>query len=352
MVEALTGPLEEYSSILLEYLKSPREEPLYRASLLGRSFLEAGIGPDEITAIHCDAVQTLMSEPGELAPLARLRAMDAAHQFLLEFMVAYGAKYKEYLDLRLSQSVQEAEAKLTLEREAAERELQIERVKLDILASIAHELATPLSAAKGNVSIASRLALDGRFEDLSPVLGTAHSALDRLTRLTGNLMAASQGHLPELQFVRLDLNEVVATAHQWANALADEKMVLIDYTRPAGPVFVQGDENALLTLIGNLLSNAIRYTQRAGLISLSQAVENGEVSLRVADNGIGMTKDVMEHIFEKFYRGVEARQLEPNGLGIGLYMAQQIATAHKGRIEVESLRAGGTTFRLILPTIA
>ena len=122
-----------------------------------------------------------------------------------------------------------------------------------------------------------------------------------------------------------------------ASALAHEKMVLIDYTRAAGPVFVQGDENALLTLIGNLLSNAIRYTQRAGWIFLSQAVENGKVSLRVADNGIGMTKDVMEHIFEKFYRGVEARQLEPNGLGIGLYMAQQIATAHKGRIEVESL---------------
>jgi len=234
VTEILMAPQEEYSSILLEYLKSPSEAPLYRASLLGRSFLEAGIGPDEITAIHCDAVQTLMSEPTELAPLARLRAMDSAHQFLLEFMVAYGAKYKEYLDMRLNQSVQEAEAKLAHEREAAERVLQAERLKLEILASIAHELGTPLSSAKGNVSIANRLVLDGRVADLQPVLGTVNSALDRLTRLTGNLMSVSQGHLPELQIARLDLNEVVSTAHQWANALVATFSPMQSATRP-GP---------------------------------------------------------------------------------------------------------------------
>ena len=211
-------PIEEYADILLDYLKSHSEEALYRASLLGKSFLEAGVGPDEITAIHCDAVGEIVSNKELLSPIERVRSMDSASQFLLEFMVAYGAKYKEHLDYKLNQSVRDAEAKLGREREIAELALAAERDKIEILSSIAHELSTPLTAVRGNVSVAARLASAGRLADLPPVLGTASSAIERLTKLTGNLMAASQGMAIDLEIAPIDLRTVFDTAYEWANA--------------------------------------------------------------------------------------------------------------------------------------
>jgi signal transduction histidine kinase len=342
-------PIEDYASVLLEYMKNGGEEALYRASLLGKSFLEGGIGPDEITAIHCDAVQEIIADPEMLSPIQRVRSMDSAHHFLLEFMVAYGAKFKEHLDFRLSQSVRDADAKLAREREIAELALKAEREKLEILAMIAHELSTPLTAARGNITVASRLASAGRIADLPPVLGTASSALDRLTRLTANLLGATQGRLPDFELKKIDLRKVADTAYEWANSLADEKLVLIELECHAEPVPVMADEHAMLTVFGNILGNAVRYTPRAGQIKAICSIDGKEACFQVVDTGIGMTPEVMEHIFDKLYRGIEARHMEPNGFGIGLFITKQLVEAHGGRIEVASRRLSGSTFTVYLP---
>jgi two-component system, sensor histidine kinase and response regulator len=344
-----TPPIKEYVEILLEYLKSHSEEALYRASLLGKSFLEAGVGPDEITAIHCDAVSEIVSNKELLSAIERVRWMDSSSQFLLEFMVAYGAKYKEHLDFKLNQSIREAEAKLAREREIAELALAAERDKIDILSIIAHELSTPLTAARGNVSVAARLASAGRLADLPPVLGTATSAIERLTKLTANLMAASQGMTIDLEITRIDLRTVFDTAYEWANALADEKLVLIERSRWNEPIIVKADVHAMLTVFGNIFGNAVRYTPRAGQIVARDSVENGWGCFEITDTGIGMTPETIEHIFEKFYRSSETRHMEPHGLGIGLYIAHELVEAHGGRIEVESARLSGSTFRVYLP---
>lgn len=348
MVES-SPPIREYADILLDYLKNHNEEALYRASLLGKNFLEAGVGPDEITAIHCDAVSEIVSNKELLSPIERVRSMDSASQFLLEFMVAYGAKYKEHLDYKLNQSVRDAEVKLAREREIAELALAAERDKIEILSNIAHELSTPLTAARGNVSVAARLASAGRLADLPPVLGTASSAIERLTRLTGNLMAASQGMTIDLEMERIDLRTIFDTAYEWANALADEKLVLIERSRCSEPIMVNSDEHAMLTVFGNIFGNAVRYTPRAGHITARDCIENGQACFEITDTGIGMTPETIDHIFEKFYRSSETRHMEPNGLGIGLYIARQLVEAHGGRIEVESARLSGSTFKVYLP---
>jgi signal transduction histidine kinase len=112
---------------------------------------------------------------------------------------------------------------------------------------------------------------------------------------------------------------------------------------------VLGSEDALLSVFGNLLSNAIRYTPGGGSVSVGLAVEGDFVCVEVTDTGIGMPVEVQGRIFDKFYRGPQARAVEAQGLGLGLSLVQQFVEVHDGRIEVTSVDGAGSTFKVWLP---
>jgi signal transduction histidine kinase len=328
----VVAPLDRYGDVLAGYLQDPGEQALYDASLLSQDLVQLGVGPEEIVALHMEAMEQALEG---FTPREQARCVGHAHQFLLEVMIAYGLTYREYLEFKVR------------ERDSAAAQVVQERTEL--LATVAHEMRTPLTAALGTLDLAQRDLSQGRTDRVAPWLGTARDALHRLSRLTADIARASLGEPPVLTYAPHDLCEVVAEACAWAEgAVAEKGLTLVrDNEVPSAPIV--GDADALLSVFGNLLANAIRYTPAGGSITVTCGHTDGEAWMIVADTGIGMTPEVQERIFEKFYRAREARDVEAQGLGLGLALVQELVQAHGGRVEVKSAPGQGSTFRVLLP---
>jgi signal transduction histidine kinase len=335
-----------YTGALADYCLTRSETALYRASLLSQTLVESGMGPEDIVALHCDALdEVLVGRPAR----EQVLATGDAHQFLLEVMIAYGVKYKEYLELRLGETLREAETRASRARERILEAERIGREKDEILAVIAHELRTPISAARGSVDLAVRSLSKGEVERVRPLLGSTREALDRLSRLTGDLVEASRGAPPALERDVQELARILVQACAWATPAAAAKGVDLHHEPPDNAYQVVGSADALLSVFGNLLSNAIRYTPAGGHVWIRHGRDADWVWVDVQDTGIGMSGDVQVRVFEKFYRGPEARTVEGQGLGLGLALVRQFVDAHGGRIEVDSSPGSGSTFRVLLP---
>jgi signal transduction histidine kinase len=325
-------PLDRYGQVLAEYLKSPGEQALYEASLVSRDLVHHGVGPEEIVALHMEALDQTLDG---FTPREQARCVAHAHQFLLEVMIVYGLTYREYLEMKVR------------ERDSVAAEAVQERTEL--LATVAHEMRTPLSAALGTIDLARRDLVSGRTDRVVPWLGTARDALHRLSRLTADIARASVGEPPVLTPAPHDLCEVVHEACAWAESAAAEKGLVLACDNAPPSVPVVGDADALLSVFGNLLANAIRYTPAGGCITVHCGADDGEAWTTINDTGIGMAPEIQERIFEKFYRAREAREVEAQGLGLGLSLVQELVQAHGGRIEVQSAPGEGSTFRVVLP---
>jgi signal transduction histidine kinase len=336
----------EYTSALDEYIDTRSEASLFRASLISQHFVESGFGPDDIIALHFESLESML--PG-MSAREQSRAVGAAHQFLLEVMIAYGVKYKEFLELKLRESILEAEARAEIERQRVLELERSEQEKTELLAGIAHELRTPLTAARGNLDLAVRSLRRGKTDRLVPLLGSTREALDRLSRLTGDLVQVSRGDTLHLERKQVDLCAIVGQACTWAMPSANSKGVRLVVPVPDSDILLEGNADALLSVFGNLLSNAVRYTSAGGTVRVQYGREPDAVWVEVQDSGIGIPPDVQSRIFDRFYRSADARAMDAQGLGLGLTLVQQIVNAHEGRIELESEPGEGSRFRVILP---
>lgn len=321
-------PLERYGEVLSEYLQTRGERQLFEASLLSNQFVEAGVGPDEIIALHVEALEQSLQGSSFRE---QARALGDAHQFLLDVMIAYGLKYREYFELKARENERAAE------------------VRDELLATVAHELRSPLAAATTSLDVASRNLTRGNVERLPPLIGSAKEALSRLSRLTANLVRVSQSQPPPLAREPLDLVPLLTEACNWVHPAANEKGIFLTMAEGVPSLWVVGEADALLSIVGNLLSNAIRYTSTGGRVVMAWGVRDGTAWIEVRDTGIGMPPDIKDRIFEKFFRAREARDIEAQGLGLGLTLVQQLVLAHEGQIEVESQLNEGSIFRVTLP---
>src|SRR5215213_4891405 len=184
-------PLERYGEVLTEYLQTRGERELFEASLLSNQFVESGVGPDEIIALHVEALEQALQGASFRE---QARSIGDAHQFLLDVMIAYGLKYREYFELKRQES----------ERAAQARD--------ELLATVAHELRSPLAAATTSLDVAARNLTRGNVERISPLLGSAKEALSRLSRLTANLVRVSQSQPTALTLEPVDLVPLLAEA--------------------------------------------------------------------------------------------------------------------------------------------
>ena len=344
MTAKITTPA--YTVVLSDYLNTHGEAALYQASLLSQHFIEGGLGPEDIIALHFESLDEFTRDRPHHE---RLRCHSDAQTFLLEIMIAYGVKYREYLELRLQEGRDNAEAQAALDRERVLNAERLERERTEILAMIAHELRTPLTAALGTLDLANRSLDRGQIERLPTYLGSTREALRRLSRLSADLVEVSRGETELLSPTAVDLAPIVEQARTWASPAAAEKGVTLNCPAMPAPLPLVADGDALLSVIGNLLSNAIRYTPAGGEVTVACDIQGDTIRVVVADNGIGMEPAVADRIFEKFYRGENARSVEAQGLGLGLSLVQQLVQAHHGRVEVESALGVGSTFRVLLP---
>lgn len=338
--ESLGDLLADYEDALLDYCQTHSEEALCHASEVSARLMGHGdYGPDDVIALHYDALQHVTSAE-QFTPADRIRILNDAHQFLLEVMIGYGVRYKEFLELRLQAAERRAET--------AERS---EREKLEVLAAIAHELGNPLTIAGGNLQLVARYMDAGDPTNIRPLIDESRHALDRIAGLTRQLNAASRGESAELTFTTCDIVELIRRTAEWVQAAANDKGIVFAQKYPAGPVLVSASTEELPSVFSNLLTNALRYTEPGGSITLAVRAVDDAVRVRVSDTGIGISTDDQHRIFEKFYRSRDARRVAPNGLGIGMFIVRQLTEQHGGTIEVESTPGVGSNFTVTLPRL-
>jgi signal transduction histidine kinase len=239
-------------------------------------------------------------------------------------------------------------------RLAASFDQMLERIEAGIqnqrrfVADAAHELRTPLTAISGLIEL---LLLGADNEDRATrrrTLVTVDRDLTRLTRLVNDLLALSRHDLavPHRQD-RVDLAALVTDLHSLTVELAPDRDVTIEV--PGGSVEVIGDADHLRQVLLNLAENARRYTRDGERITFRLRRGRRVAEVAVIDSGSGIPAEDVPRIFERFYRGDQARSRHSGGSGLGLAIARAIAQAHGGTLTVESAVGAGATFLFRLP---
>jgi signal transduction histidine kinase len=342
--------VDAYAGALTTYCRTRSAVALAHAEGLAGTFAAAGVGPDAIVEVHLEALAAAVAA---LPARQRAQASLASHQFLLEVVIGYGAHLREQLDhleASTGRRIRRAEKRSAHDRERAETSARIGQDQTDALASVAHELSQPLAALAGNLQLAEQALARGEGKRVGPRLGRSREALSQLAGLIEDLHRSVRGEAWELESEPVDLAEVVDAAIEAARGAADEKAITLTSEGSDGaPRVVDGDADALLSVVANLLSNAIRYTPAGGRVTVRQRRDGDRYLTEVHDTGIGIAEELQGRIFDRLYRVPEARAMVGKGLGIGLALARRLVLAHGGTIEVESEPGRGSTFRLLLP---
>jgi signal transduction histidine kinase len=187
-------------------------------------------------------------------------------------------------------------------------------------------------------------------DEYQRVLASALEESERIARLVEGLLLLSRADAGVLRMDRqpVDLAELVAEVGDSARVLAEAHGVTLEF-KSVAPVTIQGDGEHLRRLLLNLVDNGLKYTPAGGRVMLTLQCDGEWAALRVEDTGIGLAREDLERIFQRFYRAPGAVDQGKEGSGLGLCIARSIAEAHGGRIHVESSPGHGSTFTVFLP---
>jgi PAS domain S-box-containing protein len=240
---------------------------------------------------------------------------------------------------------------VTQRKQAEEALREADRRKDEFLAVLGHELRNPLAPLRSGVELLG-LARD-RPELLEGIRVMMQRQLGHLVHLVDDLLDVSRitrGDI-QLQQVVVDLQTIVAAAVELTRPLIDERGHRLSVDAPAEPIHVRGDIERLTQVVGNLLSNAAKYTHPGGTIEVRAASSEGRALVRVRDTGYGIPRDQLEQVFEMFTQVPEHRtHLGGGGLGIGLALSRRLAELHGGTLQANSEGLGkGSEFSLHLP---
>jgi signal transduction histidine kinase len=254
-------------------------------------------------------------------------------------------------DQRALQELYEAAQREIIRRERAEVALrESDRRKDEFLVTLAHELRSPLAAIRQ----AALVAQQGYSADAQK-----HWAYDVISRqvrfialLVDDLLDISRITLGKLELRKqpAELDTIIDAAVEAVRPTFDARRHAFSVRLPSEPVVVLADPMRLTQVLSNLLANAAKYTDPEGHIELRAEVEDGELHISVADDGIGIEPDRLNHVFSMFVQEKSALDHADGGLGIGLALAKGLVELHEGRIGAHSAGPGcGTEFTVHLP---
>jgi signal transduction histidine kinase len=216
-----------------------------------------------------------------------------------------------------------------------------------MVADIAHELRTPVTAIQCNLELMLDGALEPRVENIAPI----YDQLLLLARLVLDLQDLALADLGKLSLRRepVDLAKLAERIALTVRPQLEEAGITLalDAPEPLPPLEV--DVYRIEQILLNLLSNARRYTPAGGRITLTVRAADTQVQLQISDSGHGIPAEELPHIFQRFYRGDRSRSRQTGGAGLGLAIAKNLVEAHGGQICVTSRPGRGTTFTVSLP---
>jgi two-component system OmpR family sensor kinase len=234
-------------------------------------------------------------------------------------------------------------------REKLEQEQRLTLLQRNFVSMASHEFRTPLTIIDGHaqrlIAVRHRLEPDEILERAGKIRG----AVLRMASLIGGLLESSLLDAKvELYFhpEEFDLSALLHDVARLHREISPRSQI---YLKQASvPLTVMGDQKLLFQVFSNLLSNAIKYSPDGGLIKIGAVIDEGTVAIIVEDNGVGVPKDDLPRLFERYYRGSNVSGIV--GTGIGLYFVNMVTEIHGGTIAVESAEGTGSRFILTLPT--
>ncbi|WP_166242068.1 sensor histidine kinase [Paenibacillus turpanensis] len=235
---------------------------------------------------------------------------------------------------------------------------QAYRAQRRFVSDASHELRTPLTTIRGNVELLEKMwrkvQAEGRAEDEERVALTLEamhdisSEAERMSRLVSDLLALARADAGyEMRKDRVELRPLLEDVIRRAGFLPRTAEWVTGDLSPLDGVFVTGDKDYLQQLVFIFVENAFKYTKE-GHVMLDSLVRDGRAGIRVSDTGMGMDKEDVPHIFDRFYRADLSRG-ETAGTGLGLSIAKWIIDEHRGAVEVVTQKGKGTTFMIWLP---
>jgi heavy metal sensor kinase len=256
------------------------------------------------------------------------------------------------LSLRFSstESCKEANALVTEYNTMLDRlESGVKRIR-QFSGDASHELRTPLTILRGETEVGLRWAKTA--DEMRNILQSNMEEIERMGRIIEDLLTLAKsesGELP-LSIREISLSDLLQELYLQGRTLAESKNIEVTLSHKVNEeILIRGDDLRLRQLFLNLISNAIRYTNVSGTVTIDVDRQDSEVIVEIGDNGIGIPHQHLPHIFERFYRTDEARNRTTGGTGLGLAIVKGITDAHNGTIQVTSTPNVGSTFSISLP---
>jgi signal transduction histidine kinase/ActR/RegA family two-component response regulator len=259
---------------------------------------------------------------------------------------------REYLN-RQHRSELERDQLLASERAARSEAERASRMKDEFLATLSHELRTPLNAVLGWTQVLRQ------FRAVPEEVGQGLTVIERNARSQAQIiedlldMSGIISGKVRLEVERVDVGAVVRSTVETIRPAAQAKHTRLDIAIDPLGGFVLGDPNRLQQIFWNLLTNAVKFTAAGGRIDVTLGIVEGQVEVVVADDGQGIDRGFLPHVFDKFRQADASSSRQHGGLGLGLSIVKQLVEMHGGVISAESAGSGkGSTFRVRLPVMA
>lgn len=287
--------------------------------------------------------------PGYETGVRRVGLVDVTERFLREreneeraMAVEFANQYITELNRELESSGKELES-------ARQRLFELNESKSRFVAMAAHELRTPMTAAKTAVSVLQAGMLGPVSEQQAEVLGIIHQNVDRLVRLVNDLLdlARIEAGKVELECREFDVTGVLRHAAELMHAEASRRSIGI--TVEASPLFWSADSDRVLQVVLNILGNAVKFTPEGGSVTLDAVEIDAGLRVEVRDSGQGIAPDELPLLFKPFERLSNEATRKANGTGLGLSISRELVELHGGRIWPESVVGQGTSIFFILP---
>lgn len=215
----------------------------------------------------------------------------------------------------------------------------------------AHEMRTPLTAIRWMLQELSHKDMADSDRDEMVRLGTV--AAEKLSGVIDTFSEVARLDAGQIEFhlETIELIDFMDRMVRGAEPIAKQFGVRLNFERQTEGVLVSADALRLEMVFTNLINNAIKYNKKGGSVTVRsrRLLNSGMVEVTIEDTGIGITSLDTEKLFQKYYRSDEARRINPEGSGLGLYLVKRIIAAHHGKIWVESVHGRGTAFHFTLP---
>jgi len=233
---------------------------------------------------------------------------------------------------------------------------RLEKIKADFIANVSHELRTPLTAIKGYTETLEEEAYESP-EDRVHFLGIIKRHTDRLINIVSDLLVLSEvesrdtafGDAAIAEVEEINLNEVIKSSLEALRSAAAEKELDVSFATDNGAHRIKASRFLLEQMFINLIDNAVKYTPDNGKIAIRISSSGGAVLTEIEDTGIGIPKEHLPRIFERFYRVDKTRSRNLGGTGLGLSIVKHVVIMHGGKIDVHSEEGKGSRFSISLP---